>query len=652
MTGDVVIDLFKVDQGIYISLPYSEENVELCRKVPGRRWDKEARVSVYPLSMATCRSAREVFGSRLRIMSQLNAWAKQQVLDEQRAREAGAARDGELKLVPTIAPRMAAAMAGRKYQRSGAAFIREQGSCLIADEVGLGKSLVALAGVIERGLWKGQHLIIAPKTAVDAVWGQEIRKWTDGAEVFTMPEGKARRAKRLQEFLDSTAETKFLVVNKEMLRVKMDEWCAKCESWKDGELTYHHYMEDHKMKLAVRNCEWPRLFEIVWSSVINDEAHKTLSTGLKSTQNKSQMAEGVCRLLTTPDGLRLAVTGTPIRGKEVNLWGPLFWTTAYWRGKQLKSDRIGGKWPWAETYLEIGDNGYGRTVGGIRDGQEENFAKMLDPIVLRRTRREVRSELPARVPQEVWVGMSDKHLKQYETMREEGIARLENGELETTGVLAEITRLKQLAWGSWELSKRDNGQLDMIATAKDSPKLRVLEEMLERRGLTGNDKEDFRAGSAYKFIVASQFTQIVDCVEAYFNAKGVRTLKITGAVTGAKRAEAVQEFQDDPNGARLMVLNTMAGGESITLDRYCDEMFVLDETFISDDQEQLEGRIDNRSVKGDGDERPRIYHYVRTEGTIEETIARNNINQRDMQAAILDKRRGVEVATRLLRGQL
>src|SRR5690606_30639962 len=92
------------------------------------------------------------------------------------------------------------------------------------------------------------------------------------------------------------------------------------------------------------------------------------------------------------------------------------------------------------------------------------------------------------------------------------------------------------------------------------------------------------------------------------------------------------------------LINTTAGGVSIDLDAWCDEMFILDETWIRDQQVQLEGRIDNRS----GRSAPRTYHYIRTEGTLEEYIAKENITQDEMQKQLLDRRRGAKVAEHII----
>jgi len=47
---------------------------------------------------------------------------------------------------------------------------------------------------------------------------------------------------------------------------------------------------------------------------------------------------------------------------------------------------------------------------------------------------------------------------------------------------------------------------------------------------------------------------------------------------------------------------------------------------------------------------PRMWHYVRTAGTIAQKIAERNYEQHNMQHELLDKRRGVKAALHLLRG--
>lgn len=122
----------------------------------------------------------------------------------------------------------------------------------------------------------------------------------------------------------------------------------------------------------------------------------------------------------------------------------------------------------------------------------------------------------------------------------------------------------------------------------------------------------------------------------------IPTLRIDGSVTGRRRDDAVANFSSE-GGPRVLLLNTWVAA-SITLDAWCDEMFVLDETFVEDDQVQLRGRIDNRGERV----AVRVFHYIRTKDTIDQTIAEDNLSQAQMQDQLLDGRRGIEIAQRLL----
>jgi hypothetical protein len=101
-------------------------------------------------------------------------------------------------------------------------------------------------------------------------------------------------------------------------------------------------------------------------------------------------------------------------------------------------------------------------------------------------------------------------------------------------------------------------------------------------------------------------------------------------------------------GAHILLINTKAGGVAITLDT-ADVMVVLDETWIPDDQEQLEDRIHRVSRP-----RPVTYHYLRSMDTIDLGVALVNQQREYATHRLLDGRRGVEYARQAMskaRGQ-
>lgn len=640
---DVLADINEKNRIRVKSGWYAEAPIE-AKMVTGGRWNKPDKYWHYPLTLESCFGLRRVYGDRLKVGSDLAAWARKTMAHEAKMIALGTAHDAELQIIPQQFPFMAEAMGNRTYQRSGARFIAEGRSVGVFDEVGLGKTITSIGGIIEAGNFNGSHLVISNKTSLWSVWFDQINLWTEKKATVFVAQGTAKqREKVLAEFEASTAPSKWLVVNPHMLMIKLDDWCKKCKKWHDEMdvvgVDLEHDTMAHKYESQVRGHKYPQITNTVWSSTIVDEAHKVLSTGVKNAKAASatQTGVGLLSLKGTKGYMKIALTGTPLRGKELALWGILHW---------LWPDTYTGKWSWVELYFHSETDFMGhKLIGGLREDAEQSFWNMIDRHCLRRTRAEVRADLPQSESYTRWVPLEGAHAKQYDTFDEFGEVELENGVLESSDLLVELTRQKQMAFGVW--NKDAKGK---FRPTKKSPKLDLIVDELEAFGVTKTDS--FRANPThYKYVIASQFTMVADLVEEHLNSLGIATLKITGDVTSRKRGEAVRSFQEDPDGPRVLIMNTYAGGESITVDRYCDTMFILDETFVADDQAQLYGRIDNRSVSA-AEAVPRRFIHILTRGTIDERIAESNLTQLQIEHMILDKRRGLEISKLFTRKEL
>lgn len=626
---------------IHLQAPWRPGLPQKCKEVAGASWVKTEKVWSYPLSMDTCRQLRTVFGEELEIGPLLTEWARLEVKRERELMQLNRQSTGALTHTEVLSPRLARAMATRPYQIAGARFIAAGRKVADFDEPGLGKTATAIAGIMEAGLWEPgrKFLVIAPKTAVQATWPREFSKWTDDAQVYAMTvDGEAKRKEIIHAALQPNDKGPvFLVVNPNMLQIKMVSWCKKCalpEADIIGEQYDIHLSEQHKCHDEIVNHKYPELQGVTWDGIVADECHKYLLRlrPAVAAKKQPQWAQGLMRLQTTEDGIRLPMTGTPFRGKEQSMFGPLYW---------MNPKRYSSFWAWADSFLQITENDFGyKEIGRLRSDREKEFDISLSTQAIRRTRHEVRSELPDQVFMDHWVTLEGKHAKQYNEFVEAGEAELDSGMLIGNGVLSELTRARQLAFGVWDAV--DGGKPFIVGP---SPKVALLLDMLDERGVNKESETLRKEGKgdpeALKYIVASQWTEILDYVEEQLNNAGIETVSITGK--SKNRSDVVDQFQSF-SGTRVLLLSTTAGGESITLDRYCEEMFILDETFVEDDLVQLRGRIDNRGDRV----ATRIYHYIRTEGTVEESIAQGNYDQSEMQAALLDRRRGVEVAKRLL----
>jgi SNF2 family DNA or RNA helicase len=612
-----------------LTSPYDERAIRKYKEIPGARWDRVGKLWKFPLEIASCRLLRHEFGADLEVGPILARWARAEIARLTTLSEMAAAHDADLRVIPSVAPRMARALSDRPYQRVGVRFLADNRSLLLADDPTLGKSIQYLGGLIEAEIFEGPHLVLAPKSSLSVVWEEEIHKWTDGI-AYVMPDGRAKREKILDAFMTAPdEEPSFLLCNPEMIRIEIHNYCKKCDRWifdRNQEMPDRHWLEQHTVAPMRYACDWPELFEVDWSSVIVDECHKVI-LGIKSALGRNQTGQGLYELHTMEGAIRMGSTGTPIKGKVRN-----FWPTLYWLNKK----RFSAKWKWIEAWLDVEKTNYGKTVKDLRKDREEHFWEAHSDIILRRAKREVQPDLPEDMYINHWVRMLPKQAKQYKELIDEGEAELEGGMLSANGILAEYTRRKQFAYGVWTYYGRH-----LLPTA-DSPKFQFILDWLEKRGI-GKGLDERIDPIGYKYILVSQFTDILVDVSARLEMLGIGVASITGKVSGSRRKDAVVSFQGD-GGSRVLLLNVMAGGSALTLDAHCDEMLLLDETWVRDDMIQVEGRIRNRDV-----ERRvavRTYHYLRTRDTVEQEIADSGLTQDEYQKRILDRRRGIAVPER------
>ena len=433
--------------------------------------------------------------------------------------------------------------------------------------------------------------------------------------------------------------------NTEMVRT------AYVEKYIDDEGRVHQAKYDHK---------YPELFFLTdeqkapreWDAIVVDEAHNSLITDKSQAYKQTLTRRGFSKLSTKPGGKRIAISCTPFRGKPQNLWGILNW---------LFPDTYKSYWKWAERWFDI-QKGY---FGGVEDmslqeTSKKAFYKSIQPIMIRRTKAEVAPDLPPKMyagslPPGIsydhpsqrdglvghWLEMDSKQKRAYAEMEEYATAALDNGTLVANGVLAELTRLKQFATSYGQLDMKVDSEGFKVPTFKPSlpsNKLDWLLEFLGELGIDGKYHKDTR-----KIVVASQFTSIIDTFakEIERKLKGTKVLKITGKVNMSERQDAVDKFQHD-DAYPILMLNTKAGGVALTLDR-ADDIVILDETFIPDDQTQVEDRIHRVSRMHNV-----TVHYVRSIGTVEEKIAKKTIDRDNLQKQLLDGARGVSYARKLL----
>ena len=607
-------------------------NAALKSELPGpARWRGEEGRWHFPLHWDTCTGARKVanqFGADLRLARNLVEWAEREKARQDTIPDVQSMELVELPQVQAQSPGLWKAMTNRPFQTVGAAFAARNHSCLIADQPGLGKTLQAIAAVIEAGT-TGPILVVAPKSAAKLTWPQELARWVPNDDVIVIGAhlSKSERQRVIKdEILGWTYHNQnrvWVVTSPNYVRIK-----AELDA-------YGNYAKVNGQKVIKPVQEGLlELFDVEWAAVIVDESHQTLAGATGNKKKQSAQRLGLGALQIRQQGLRIALSGTPFRGKEQYLWGQLNW---------LRPDLYRSYWKWVEKHFDLIRDRYGVSVGAMVN-RERVYAEARS-VMIRRTKQEVAKDLPPKMyggwpldpedpdsPVAVWLPMDPKQAQAYNGILKEAAAELEGGTLLTNGILAELTRLKQFA-GSY--GKMSDGTF--IPTLP-SNKFDWLVEMLDERGIGKDMSPD-----APKVVVTSQFSQLINVFAEGLADMGIKSFKFTGGTSDRDREAIKDDWQNNPDSdVRVLLLTTTAGGVSLTLDA-ADELVMLDETWSASDQEQVEDRLHRLS---------RMHQVtiwkVFSLGTIEETIAVNNLNKEESIRTIIDGARGVDVAKLLV----
>jgi hypothetical protein len=203
---------------IVLRTPYNQEaTAALKDALPGRRWDAANKVWTAP---CTAEAARAVQALAERWGWRLGAAAAR--LAEIRAeaetfRAASKAADAELELRG-----LRDGAVPYSYQKAGVAYAVAKRRVLIADEMGIGKSLQALMTVVQLDAYPA--LVVAPK-AVLRQWTREVGKFLEGRTASIV--GLKGNAKRLARHgLTAGLGGDFVIVNYDILGRNLEAFKA------------------------------------------------------------------------------------------------------------------------------------------------------------------------------------------------------------------------------------------------------------------------------------------------------------------------------------------------------------------------------------------------------------------------------------------
>ena len=378
----------------------------------------------------------------------------------------------------------------RPYQKDGFDFlahlvqIRLGG--ILADDMGLGKTLQTLAWLA----WlKGRNkknpkpsLVICPASVLHN-WRREAERFTPVLKVLVLESGSARHNLRKQ-----IPQHDLIVTNYALLRRDLEE-----------------------------------LQKFAFRAVILDEAQFIKNPGAQVTQSVKQLKSEQ----------RLALTGTPLENRLLDLWSIVDF---------IQPGYLGSQEQFIETYEPRGEN-----AESAQRIARRRLSARLRPLLLRRLKKHVAKDLPDRIEQRRDCPLSDEQRKLYlaelrrsrdqimQAVAEQGLNKSK------MHVLAALTRLRQVCCHP-----------QLVGNDSASGKTETLFELLDPLLAEGQ-----------KVLVFSQFVQMLQLLEKECAARQINTHILTGQTKD--RQQVVNTFQNDPNpGVFLLSLRAAGTGLNLT----------------------------------------------------------------------------------------
>jgi SNF2 family DNA or RNA helicase len=399
----------------------------------------------------------------------------------------------------------------RPYQRRGLGwliYLENLGlnGCL-ADDMGMGKSAQVIARLVyereqaapppKRKSKKAAPsesqilptLLIAP-TSVVGNWGKEIEKFAPHLR-YLLHHG-VDRIRDAKTFKQTIQDCDVIITSYTLVR--MDEAMLSAQQWQ---------------------------------RIVIDEAQNIKNP--KAAQTKA--------ILKLPAASRLALTGTPVENRLLDLWSIFNFLNPGYLGKESQF----------RSSFEVPIQ---------RDGDVRRSAtlkKLVEPFILRRVKTDptIIQDLPDKMEQKCYCNLTKEQAALYEVVVKDVEQAIETVDgIQRKGmILATLTKLKQICNHPAQFLQ-DGSDF----TGERSHKLERLLEMIEEVMAEGES-----------LLIFTQFTEIGESLVKCFRARRHNTYYLHGGVAQKKRGQMITEFQDPETAPSIFVLSLKAGGVGITL---------------------------------------------------------------------------------------
>ncbi|MCX8483817.1 MAG: DEAD/DEAH box helicase [Bacteroidia bacterium] len=466
----------------------------------------------------------------------------------------------------------------RNYQLEGYSWIRfmqqNRFGALLADDMGLGKTIQTLAQLQHLALEYQKEKAQQPLSAVAG--GESTAEITEIVNAPLASDGKPLPPEAMHN------GPILIIAPKSLLYNWMSESAKFCPALKtalySGLNRQKMVSTFGKLDLVVMSYGTMRndveiLRNYRFNCIVLDE-----SQAIKNPSSQTSRA-----LLKLQSRSRIALTGTPIENTLLDIWSQMNF---------LNPGLLG-----SYTYFE---KQFIRPIEkGANPQKTEELRKLIDPFVLRRTKKQVMKELPPKIEKVHFCEMSAEQAELYESVKNQYRNEILN---HVTELGISKSRLK-IFNGLMHLR-----QIALNPTLKD----------VNYEGGSGKDDEIMRmllraVANGHKVLFFSQFVGYLKVFEDMFEQQGVEYCYLDGSMDEKERQAQIDLFQNDDK-KRVFLLSLRAGNSGLNLTA-ADYVFLADPWWNPFTMKQAEDRAHRI-----GQDKPVFSYKFITKDTIEEKI--------------------------------
>ncbi len=327
---------------------------------------------------------------------------------------------------------------------------------------------------------------------------------------------------------------------------------------------------------------------IHWDLIILDEGQR-----IKNWESKTSQAFQMLK-----STYALVLSGTPLENRLEEL---------YTVAKFIDSHRLGPAYRFFHRHRMVNDTG---RVEGYKN--LDTLRKLLQPILLRRTRESVLQELPDRTTEIVRVRPTDeqKNLSEEHCRKASMIAaKAYLTEMDLLRLQKHLLCARMSADSTFLVDKQEPGY---------SSKLEVLDELLE----------ELADDPSRKIVLFSEWTKMLDLIQPLLDRHRIGFVRLDGKVPQKRRQELVHEFQKNSDCRAIIMTN--AGSTGLNLQAA--------NTVINVDLPWNPALLEQRIARAHrmGQKRPVHVYILVTEETIEEKLLATLAAKSELASAALD----------------